>query len=240
MKNKLIYVALAAALIVCTVTGCTAQTANKETGTVTDSVSEKSETVTGVNSTSAVSEEGISKAEEDNQKPNAKNELERKEETTTAKNSASVNAKDSQKPTQNDRASTGSTTKRTSESAKQTTTKRQTTTQKQTTTKKPTTTRKPTTTKKSGLSKSDVEWVQSQANAYIRSKGITVNSGVGSFSGKISTKNFTSKSDLLSYVKSDIDYEYEECLVSGWNKVGMYVKIESRTDGSYYIYIMYG
>lgn len=240
MKNKLIYVALAAALIVCTVTGCTAQTANKETGTVTDSVSEKSETVTGVNSTSAVSEEGISKAEEDNQKPNAKNESERKEETTTAKNSASVNAKDSQKPTQNDRASTGSTTKRTSESAKQTTTKRQTTTQKQTTTKKPTTTRKPTTTKKSGLSKSDVEWVQSQANAYIRSKGITVNSGVGSFSGKISTKNFTSKSDLLSYVKSDIDYEYEECLVSGWNKVGMYVKIESRTDGSYYIYIMYG
>lgn len=41
MKNKLIYIALAAALIVCTVTGCTAQTANKETGTVTDSVSEK-------------------------------------------------------------------------------------------------------------------------------------------------------------------------------------------------------
>lgn len=238
MKNKLIYVTLAAVLIVCTVTGCTAQTANKETGTVTDSVSEKSETVTGGNSTSAVSAEGISK--EDNQESDEKNESERKEETTTAKNSASVNAKDSQKPTQNDRASTGSTTKRTSESAKQTTTKRQTTTQKQTTTKKPTTTRKPTTTKKSGLSKSDVEWVQSQANAYIRSKGITVNSGVGSFSGKISTKNFTSKSDLLSYVKSDIDYEYEECLASGWNKVEMYVKIESRTDGSYYIYIMYG
>ena len=238
MKNKLIYVALAAVLIVCTITGCTAQTANKETNTVTDTVSEKSETVTDNNSTSAVSAGGISK--EDNQESDEKNESERKEETTTTKNSASVNAKNSQKPTQNNRASTGSTTKRTSESAKQTTTKRQTTTQKQTTTKKPTTTRKPTTTKKSGLSKSDVEWVQSQANAYIRSKGITVNSGVGSFSGKISTKNFTSKSDLLSYVKSDIDYEYEECLVSGWNKVGMYVKIESRTDGSYYIYIMYG
>lgn len=240
MKNKLIYVALAAVLIVCTVAGCTAQTANKETSTVTDSVSEKSEMVTDSDSISAVSAENISTAEEDNQKPDAKNESERKEETTTTKNLASVNAKDSQKPTQNNRASTGSTTKRTSESAKQTTTKRQTTTQKQTTTKKPTTTRKPTTTKKSGLSKSDVEWVQSQANAYIRSKGITVNSGIGSFSGKISTKNFTSKSDLLSYVKSDIDYEYEECLASGWNKVEMYVKIESRTDGSYYIYIMYG
>lgn len=41
MKNKLIYVALAAVLIVCTITGCTAQTANKETNTVTDTVSEK-------------------------------------------------------------------------------------------------------------------------------------------------------------------------------------------------------
>lgn len=233
MKNKLIYVALAAVLIVCTVTGCTAQTANKETNTVTDTVSEKSETVADSDSTSAVSAEGISK--EDNQESDEKNESERKEETTTTKNSASNSSKNSKTTHGN----TSTTTKKSS-SAKETTTKRQTTTQKQTTTKKPTTTQKPTTTKKSGLSKSDVEWVQSQANAYIRSKGITVNSGVGSFSGKISTKNFTSKSDLLSYVKSDIDYEYEECLASGWNKVEMYVKIESRTDGSYYIYIMYG
>lgn len=235
MKNKLIYVALAAVLIVCTVTGCTAQTANKETGTVTDSVSEKSETVTDSDSTSAVSEEGISKAEEDNQKPNAKNESERKEETTTTKNSTSNSSKNSKTTHGN----TSTTTKKSS-SAKETTTKKTTTTKKQTTTKKPTTTQKPTTTKKSGLSKSDVEWVQSQANAYIRSKGITVNSDVGSFSGKISTKNFTSKSELLSYVKSDIDYEYEECIASGWNNVEMYVKIESRTDRSYYIYIMYG
>lgn len=54
MKNKLIYVALAAVLIVCTITGCTAQTANKETNTVTHTVSEKSETVTDGASTSAV------------------------------------------------------------------------------------------------------------------------------------------------------------------------------------------
>lgn len=229
MKNKLIYIALAAVLIVCTITGCTAQTANKETNTVTDTVSEKSETVTGSNSTSAVSAEVLSKAEEDNQKLDTKNESERKEETTTTKDSTSNSFKDSKTTHGN----TSTTTKKSS-SAKETTT------QKQTTTKKPTTTQKPTTTKKSGLSKSDVEWVQSQANAYIRSKGITVNSGVGSFSGKISTKNFTSKSELLSYVKSDIDYEYEECIASGWNNVEMYVKIESRTDGSYYIYIMYG
>lgn len=237
MKNKLIYVALAAVLIVCTVTVCTAQTANKETNTITDTVSEKSETVTDNNSTSAVSAEGISK--EDNQKPDAKNESERKEETTTTKNSASVNAKDSQKPTQNDRTSTGSTTKRTSESAKQTTTKRQTTTQKQTTTKKPTTTQKPTTTKKSGLSKSDVEWVQSQAHTYMRNKGIIVDSSVGSYSGRISTLNRT-REQLLTEVKDWIDAEYNDCIASGYGTVYMYCKIENRSNGSYFIYVMYG
>lgn len=237
MKNKLIYVALAAVLIVCTITGCTAQTANKETNTVTDTVSEKSETVTDNNSTSAVSAEGISK--EDNQKLDTKNESERKEETTTTKNSASVNAKDSQKPTQNDRASTGSTTKRTSESAKQTTTKRQTTTQKQTTTKKPTTTQKPTTTKKSGLSKSDVEWVQSQAHTYMRNKGIIVDSSVGSYSGRISTLNRT-REQLLTEVKDWIDAEYNDCIASGYGTVYMYCKIENRSNGSYFIYVMYG
>lgn len=237
MKNKLIYVALAAVLIVCTITGCTVQTANKETNTVTDTVSEKSETVTDNNSTSAVSAEGISK--EDNQKLDTKNESERKEETTTTKNSASVNAKDSQKPTQNDRASTGSTTKRTSESAKQTTTKRQTTTQKQTTTKKPTTTQKPTTTKKSGLSKSDVEWVQSQAHTYMRNKGIIVDSSVGSYSGRISTLNRT-REQLLTEVKDWIDAEYNDCIASGYGTVYMYCKIENRSNGSYFIYVMYG
>ena len=240
MKNKLIYIALAAVLIVCTVTDCTAQTANKETGTVTDSVSEKSETVTDSDSISAVSEEGISKAEEDNQKPDAKNESERKEETTTTKNSASVNAKDSQKPTQNNRASIGSTTKRTSESAKQTTTKRQTTTQKQTTTKKPTTTRKPTTTKRSGLSKSDVEWVQSQAHTYIKSKGISVDSSVQSFSYRTSSHNYTSKNDLLNTIKETIDFEYSECMSSGWNKVSMYVSISSDGNGDYWLIVKYG
>ena len=68
MKNKLIYIALATVLIVCTITGCTAQTANKETNTITDTVSEKSETVTDSDSISAVSKEEISKAEEDKKK----------------------------------------------------------------------------------------------------------------------------------------------------------------------------
>lgn len=71
-------------------------------------------------------------------------------------------------------------------------------------------------------------------------KGITINSGVGGFSGMISSKNFSTRNDLLSYVKDEIDYEYDDCIASGWKKVEMYVKIESRTDGSYFLYVMYG
>lgn len=232
MKNKLIYVALAAVLIVCTITGCTAQTANKETNTVTDTVSEKSETVTDSDSTSAVSAEGVSKV--DNQESDEKNESERKEETTTTKNSASNSSKDSKTTHGN----TSTTTKKSS-SAKETTTKRQTTTQKQTTTKKPTTTQKPTTTKKSGLSKSDVEWVQSQAHTYMRNKGIIVDSSVGSYSGRISTLNRT-REQLLTEVKDWIDAEYNDCIASGYGTVYMYCKIENRSNGSYFIYVMYG
>lgn len=234
MKKKLIYIALAAVLIVCTVTGCTAQTANKETNTVTDTVSEKSETVTDSNSTSAVSAEDISTAEEDNQASDEKNESERKEEATTTKNSASNSSKNSKTTHGN----TSTTTKKSS-SAKETTTKRQTTTQKQTTTKKPTTTQKPTTTKKSGLSKSDVEWVQSQAHTYMRNKGIIVDSSVGSYSGRISTLNRT-REQLLTEVKDWIDAEYNDCIASGYGTVYMYCKIENRSNGSYFIYVMYG
>lgn len=234
MKNKLIYIALAAVLIVCTVTGCTAQTANKETNTVTDTVSEKSETVIDNNSTSAVSAEGISTAEEDNQALDEKNESERKEGTTTTKNSASNSSKNSKTTHGN----TSTTTKKSS-SEKETTTKRQTTTQKQTTTKKPTTTQKPTTTKKSGLSKSDVEWVQSQAHTYMRNKGIIVDSSVGSYSGRISTLNRT-REQLLTEVKDWIDAEYNDCIASGYGTVYMYCKIENRSNGSYFIYVMYG
>lgn len=233
MKNKLIYIALAAVLIVCTITGCTAQTVNRETNTVTETVSEKSETVADSDSTSAVSAEGISK--EDNQESDEKNESEQKEETTTTKNSASNSSKNSKTTHGN----TSTTTKKSS-SEKETTTKRQTTTQKQTTTKKPTTTQKPTTTKKSGLSKSDVEWVQSQAHAYIKSKGISVDSSVQSFSYRTSSHNYTSKNDLLNTIKETIDFEYSECMSSGWNKVSMYVSISSDGNGDYWLIVKYG
>lgn len=122
---------------------------------------------------------------------------------------------------------------------KQTTTKRQTTTQKPATTKKSTTTKKPTTTKKSGVSQSDVQWVQSQAHAYMRSKGIVVNSGVGSYSGRISSVNRT-KEELLDEVTEWIDGEYNDCKASGYDTVYMYCKIESRGNGSYFLYVMYG
>lgn len=138
--------------------------------------------------------------------------------------------------------STTTTARHTTATKPSTTKKSETTTKKQTTTQKPTTTKKTTTTtttKKQGLSKSDVEWVQSQGNAYIKSKGLTVDSSVGSFSGRISTKNRT-KEQLLDEVKEWIDDEYQECINAGWHSVSMYVKIESRSDGSYFIYVMYG
>lgn len=225
MKHKLIYLILTAVLIVSIVTGCSAQAVSENGTTESTAVSDESKAESDMVAQSAesASETTIggtgapaSEQEEDNFQREAT-------ETTT---------KSGQNPA-NDRTGSSTTVR------KQTTTKRQTTTKKQTTT---TTTKRhtTTTTKKSGLSKSDVEWVQSQANAYIKSKGISVNSGVGSFSGKISSKNFSTRNDLLSYVKDEIDYEYDDCIASGWHKVEMYVKIESRTDGSYFLYVMYG
>lgn len=127
----------------------------------------------------------------------------------------------------------GTTAKRQTAAQKQTTTKRQTTTQ------KPATTKKPTTTKKSGVNQSDVQWVQSQAHAYMRSKGIVVNSGVGSYSGRISSVNRT-KEELLDEVTEWIDGEYNDCKASGYDTVYMYCKIEIRGNGSYFLYVMYG
>ncbi len=130
------------------------------------------------------------------------------------------------------------TTKKVTATQKQTTAQRQTTTQKQTTTKIKTTTA--TTTKQNQLTKSDVDWVQSQSNSYIKSKGCTVNSNVDSFSGRISSKPYTNKSELLEKVKDSIDYEHQHCIDSGWDSVDMFCKVESRSDGSYFIYVMYG
>lgn len=127
----------------------------------------------------------------------------------------------------------GTTAKRQTAAQKQTTTKRQTTTQ------KPATTKKPTTTKKSGVNQSDVQWIQSQAHAYMRSKGIVVDSGVGSYSGRISSVNRT-KEELFDEVKEWIDGEYNDCKASGYDTVYMYCKIENRGNGSYFLYVMYG
>lgn len=127
----------------------------------------------------------------------------------------------------------GTTAKRQTAAQKQTTTKRQTTTQ------KPATTKKPTTTKKSGVNQSDVQWVQAQAHAYMRSKSIVVDSGVGSYSGRISSVNRT-KEELLDEVREWIDGEYNDCKASGYDTVYMYCKIENRGNGSYFLYVMYG
>lgn len=228
MKHKFIYIILAVVLIVCIISGCTAQEVSEKGTTESTTVSEESAMANESNAVQSETGSDVPIDDGDQQTPSETSGSGQKEKTTTAKQTDGKTS-----PTELRRNGTTATTK------KQTTTKRQTTTKKQTTT---TTTKRntTTTTKKSGLSKSDVEWVQSQANAYIKSKGISVNSGVGSFSGKISSKNFSTRNDLLSYIKDEIDYEYDDCIASGWKKVEMYVKIESRTDGSYFLYVMYG
>lgn len=85
-----------------------------------------------------------------------------------------------------------------------------------------------------------MEWVQSQAHAYIKSKGISVDSSVQSFSYRTSSHNYTSKNDLLNTIKETIDYEYSECMSSGWNKVSMYVSISSDGNGDYWLIVKYG
>lgn len=73
----------------------------------------------------------------------------------------------------------------------------------------------------------------------MRNKGIIVDSSVGSYSGRISTLNRT-REQLLTEVKDWIDAEYNDCIASGYGTVYMYCKIENRSNGSYFIYVMYG
>ena len=129
------------------------------------------------------------------------------------------------------------TTTRQTTTKSQAETQRQTTTQKQTTTKRETTT---TTTKPNKLTKNDIDWVQSQAHAYIKSKGMSVKSSVESFSYRISSHNYTDKNKLLSKIKETIDFEYSECINSGWKKVDMYVSVSADSDGDYWLVVMYG
>lgn len=131
------------------------------------------------------------------------------------------------------------TTKTQTTTRKQTATQKVTTTQKQTTTKRVTTTAKPTTQSKK-LTKSDIDWVQSQAHSYIKSKGMSVNSNVGSFSYRTSSSNYTDRNTLLSKIKETIDFEYNECINSGWKKVDMYVSVSSDNNGDYWFVVMYG
>lgn len=173
-----------------------------------------------------------------------------KETTTSETTTQESESSDTTTRPAEQKSSGQTTTKKVTATQRKTTTERQTSAKKQTVTNKPTTTKKQSTTKEkttvsttaksNKLTKNDVEWVQSQAHSYIRSKGCNVNSSVSSFSGRISTKNFTDKNSLLSEVKEWIDSEYDDCIASGWKTVDMYCKIESRSDGNYFIYVMYG
>lgn len=164
-------------------------------------------------------------------------------ETTVANKTKPAEQKSSGQTTEKKVTTTQklTTTQKQNSAQSQTTTRKVTTTQKQNVTQKQTTTKKETTTaKQNKLSKSDVDWVQSQAHSYIKSKGMSVNSSVESFSYRISSGNYADRNKLLSNLKDTIDYEYSECMSSGWKNVDMYVSVTSDGDGDYWLVVMYG
>ncbi len=219
MKKKILFIILSVLIIVC-LTACSAE--SKDTVGTTES------TVT------IAAESTLTVAESTTEKETAKSE------TAAKENSKS----DTTTKTAEQKSAVQTTTKKVTATQNQTTTERQTVTNKPTTTKKQSTTKEKTTvsttSKRNKLTKNDVEWVQSQAHSYIKSKGMSVNSNVSSFSYRTSSYNYTDKNNLLSAIKETIDFEYNECIDSGWKKVDMYVSISSDGDGDYWLVVMYG
>lgn len=221
MKKKILFIILSV-LIIAGLTACSTATKDAD-GTTESTVT----TVAAITQTTAVS-------------------TTEKETTTSVSTTQKSESSDTTTTRPADQKSAGqSTTKKVTTTQKSTTTQRQTTTKEATTTQKPTTTKKVTTTsattsKQKKLTKSDIDWVQSQAHSYIKSKGMSVNSSVGSFSYRTSSCNYTNRNELLSDIKETIDFEYSECMNSGWKKVDMYVSVIPDSDGDYWLVVMYG
>ena len=234
MKHKFIYIVLAAVLIVCIISGCTAQEVSENGTTESAAVSDESAVTDESNAVQSETGSDVPDGDGDPQTPSGTSGSGQKEETTTAKHTDGKTS-----ATEPKKDGTTATTNKQTTTKRQTTTKKQTTTQMPATTKKPTTTKKATTTATQGLTESDIQWIQSEAHKYMQNKGVSIDSSVGSFSGRISTKD-KSRSEVLAEVKEWIDFEYTECMNSGWNSVSMYCKYEKRSNGSYLIYVMYG
>ena len=97
---------------------------------------------------------------------------------------------------------------------------------------------------KTVIEKEDAEWVQREANAYIQSRGIAnepLTPDASGWSGKISTVPFTSKYELLEYVKGTVDFEYQDSADAGNDNtyLNLYVYFEPDDDGSYLFYVLY-
>lgn len=224
MKKKILFILLSV-LIIAGLSACSVK--SEDAAGTTES--------TAINST--VSESTTEKEETESETTTQKNEV---SDTTTTRPADQKSA--GQTTTKKVTATQNQTNdKKQTAAQSQTTTQKVTTTKKQNVTQKQTTTKKVTTTaKQNKLSKSDVDWVQSQAHAYIKSKGMSVNSSVSSFSYRTSSYNYTNKNELLSDIKNTIDYEYSECINSGWKKVDMYVSVSADGDGDYWLVVMYG
>ncbi len=90
------------------------------------------------------------------------------------------------------------------------------------------------------LTKSDVEWVQNQANQYILSRGIKLDDRARCYSFETATNNFQTKEELLKAIKHTIDWQYQECVDNDWKNIAMYVKFGPGYEGKgYFIYVMF-
>lgn len=112
-----------------------------------------------------------------------------------------------------------------------------------TTKKSATTTKKKvvtTTTKKSGLSDADILWAQKQANEYIKTlKGVTLDPTADGYTLSCGIPDSCdTKEKLLERFKDDINCDYEFSIESDWHQIGMYLKLEKTSYGSYIYTVM--
>lgn len=89
-----------------------------------------------------------------------------------------------------------------------------------------------------GLTDTEVLWAQQKANEYIKTlKGVTLEPSAGGYTISSGIPSWCiTKEKLLSRLKEAINCDYESSLEADWHEMGMYLKLEKTSYGSY-IYI---
>lgn len=91
-----------------------------------------------------------------------------------------------------------------------------------------------------GLTDAEVLWAQQKANEYIKTlKGVTLDPSADGYTISSGIPSWcTTKEKLLSRFKEAIDCDYESSLEADWHEMGMYLKLEKTSYGSYIYTIM--